>query len=259
MNATLFDGLPALGVFLLFFIMILLFYEAGFQIARRYYIKKNIEEPSTLGQISGGLIGMWAFVLAFTFSIVANQYKSRKDLVMDEANAVGTLYLRTDLIPSENAQPLKKDLIEYVKIRLEAINQKNIQQSIAASVEIQNNLWDNVARLSVANPNTNTSLLTQALNEVIDIHEKRVYAGLNMRIPSSIWLTLFIISFLATLTIGLQAGFNKSRRLLLIVPLIMAFASLTTLIVDLNKPQSGSIKIDQQPIQSLLKSMEENV
>lgn len=259
MNATLFDGLPALGVFLLFFTMILLFYEAGFQIARRYYIKKNIEEPSTLGQISGGLIGMWAFVLAFTFSIVANQYKSRKDLVMDEANAVGTLFLRTDLIPSENALPLKKDLIEYVKIRLEAIKQKNIQKSIAASVEIQNNLWDNVARLSVANPNTNTSLLTQALNEVIDIHEKRVYAGLNMRIPSSIWLTLFIISFLATLTIGLQAGFNKSRRLLLIIPLIMAFASLTTLIVDLNKPQSGSIKIDQQPIQSLLKSMEENV
>lgn len=257
MDTFLFDSLSAYTTFFAIASLILLFYELGYQIAIRRYLKKNIKEPSTLGQISGGLLGMWAFVLAFTFSIVATQFRLRKDLVMEEANAVGTAFLRADLINPEDGLAIKKDLARYIDIRLQVLKSLNVKDAIVQSVEIHRSLWARITSVAVANPNTNTSLLTQAINEVIDIHEKRVTAGTRTRIPHSIWVTLFIISFLAILSIGMQAGFNKSRRLLMIIPLIMAFAALSTLIVDLNNPQSGSIKVDQQPMQSLQKSIQE--
>lgn len=256
MNYSFFDILPEYGTFLILTAFILLFYEIGYQLTHRYYLKETTLEPKTLGQITGGLIGMWAFVLAFTFSIVANQYQDRKKLVMDEANAIGTAFLRADLIDPNEGVSIKKQLANYVEVRLDVIKTRNLKNAIEKSLEIHKNLWSSIKSVSLPNPNVNTSLLTQSINEIIDIHEKRVTAGTRTRIPFSIWLTLFTISFLAILTLGIQAGYNQSRKVLIVIPLIMAFSSLTTLIVDLNNPQSGSIQVDQEPLISLQKSMQ---
>jgi hypothetical protein len=175
---------------------------------------------------------------------------------MDEANAIGTAFLRADLIDPNEGVSIKKQLAKYVEVRLDVIKTRNLKNAIEKSLEIHKNLWSSIKTVSLPNPNVNTSLLTQSINEIIDINEKRVTAGARTRIPFSIWLTLFTISFLAILTLGIQAGYNQSRKILIVIPLIMAFSSLTTLIVDLNNPQSGSIQVDQEPLISLQKSMQ---
>jgi predicted benzoate:H+ symporter BenE len=95
----------------------------------------------------------------------------------------------------------------------------------------------------------------QAINEVIDMHEKRVSAGVRNRIPGSIWIALFIISTLTMITMGTQVGLTGKRRLVAIIPLALAFAALATVVVDLDRPQQGLITVSQQAMVDLQESM----
>jgi len=99
--------------------------------------------------------------------------------------------------------------------------------------------------------------MVHAVNSIIDIHEGRLIAGLYNRIPDSIWLTLFTITALTMITMGAQVGFSKSRKLIAVLPLILAFTALATIIIDLDRPQGGDIRINQKPMLDLLDSIQE--
>ena len=86
--------------------------------------------------------------------------------------------------------------------------------------------------------------------------KKRVTAAIYNRIPDSIWLMLLATSILTMVTVGTQVGFSMSRRLIAIVPLALAFAALTTVILDLDRPQTGLIKVGQQAMISLQRCMQ---
>ena len=87
------------------------------------------------------------------------------------------------------------------------------------------------------------------------MHEKRVTAGLHDKIPTSIWFSLLAISAMAMLTIGIELGLGESRRIIVVIPMMLAFAALTTLIVELNRPQEGMIVVGQESMISLQESM----
>jgi hypothetical protein len=212
-------------------------------------------EPKSLGQISAALLGMLAFVLAFTFSMAASQYNNRKEMVLLEANALGTAYLRADLVDELYGKEIKRLLREYVNTRLEAVHKEKRVSSLKRSIEIHRLLWKEVRLAAIDSPNTNTSLVVKAINEVIDIHEMRVKAALRDKIPNSIQFTLIVILIMAMMTIGIEAGYSGYRRLLIIIPLVLAFAALTALIGELNRPQEGIIKVGQESMISLQKSM----
>lgn len=253
------DYIQSLPIALIYFIitaLIFLPFEIGYRISKRLYAKTDLKETKALGQISAGLLGMLAFVLAFTFSMAASQYANRKQMVLQEANAIGTAYLRADLVAEPYAKELKYLLQEYVTTRLEAVKKENLVKGLLRSVEIHRLLWLQVKSAAKTNPNTNTSLMVQSINEVIDMHENRVTAGLHDKIPTSIWITLFAISAMAMLTIGMEFGLGESRRIIVIIPMMLAFAALTTLIVELNRPQEGMIKVGQESMISLQKSMD---
>jgi len=113
--------------------------------------------------------------------------------------------------------------------------------------------------VAIKSPNTNTGLLAQSANKVIEIHYKRLTSALQNRIPSSIWWTLLVISILTMITMGNQAGLSKSRRLVAVIPLVMAFSALTTVIVDLDRPQKGMIKVGQQTMIDLHERMKKKI
>ena len=256
------DYIESLPIYLIYFIITFLIFlsiEIGYRISKRLHSKTDPKETKALGQISTGLLGMLAFVLAFTFSMAASQYANRKQMVLQEANAIGTAYLRADLVDEPYANELKHLLQEYVTIRLEAVKKDKLAKGMLRSVEIHRFLWMQVKTAAKTNPNTNTALMVQSVNEVIDMHEKRVTAGLHDKIPTSVWFTLFAISVMAMLTIGIELGFGESRRIIVILPMMFAFAALTTLIVELNRPQEGTIVIGQQSMISLQKSMNKDL
>ena len=180
-------------------------------------------------------------------------------MVLEEANAVGTAYLRTELVDEHYGKQIRHLLREYVDTRLEAIKKEKRQSSLDRSVEIHRLLWKEVSLVAKESPNTNTSLLVQAINEVIDIHEKRIKAALHDKIPRSIWLTLMAISAIAMLTLGIEAGYSGHRRLVVIIPLVLAFAALIALIAEVDKPQEGLIVVGQDSMISLQKSMNKDM
>ena len=242
---------PIIIVFLGVTLFMLMFYEVGYQYGKHSINRQDKEAVGALGPMVGGLLGMLAFVLAFTFSIATSQHELRKQNVLDEANSIGTAYLRTDLLDSQYADELKQLLREYVNIRLQAAQGGDMDYTIKRSLEIHDLLWAQVLLAAKEKPNTNTSLVIQSVNEVIDMHEKRVMGALRNRIPSTVWIALFAIIALAMITLGAQIGFTSKRRFVAALTMVLSFAVLVTLVVDIDRPQTGLISVKQQAMINL--------
>lgn len=255
MKVGFLESLPISLIFIGIALFMLIFCEIGFQFGYHAHMRKDKAAPSTLGSMVGGLLGMLAFVLAFTFSIASSQHELRRNNVLEEANIIGTAYLRADLLDEKSATAVRRLLREYVDIRLNAVQGSDINLALEKSTEIHRLLWKEVSSAAIENPSPMTSLMVQATNEVIDMHEKRVTAALRNRIPLSIWIALAAITALAMIALGTQVGYTGNRRLIAVIPLVLAFAVLVTLVVDLNRPQKGLIIVSQQSMIDLRSSM----
>ncbi|MEI8593183.1 bestrophin-like domain [Photobacterium sp. Hal280] len=256
MDVRFFESVPIFWLFIGIALLMLAFCEVGFQFGLHARTQQDKEAPSSLGPMVGGLLGMLAFVLAFTFSMATSQYEFRRNNVLQEANIIGTAYLRADLLGGAASNEVKSLLREYVDVRLEAVGGKGVDKAIAKSVEIHNRLWKQVSKAAIEKPSPTTSLVVQVINDVIDMHEIRITGALRNRIPFSIWISLAAITALAMIAIGTQVGYTGKRRLIAVIPMALAFAVLVTLVVDLNRPQSGLITVSQQSMVDLRSSMD---
>lgn len=256
MALQLLDFLPIEMVYLSLVLLIILFFEIGFQIGRTARSDNDAEAAGALGPIVGGVLAMLAFLLAFVFSMAANQHSVRKENVLQEANAIGTTYLRTDLIDARYGDPMKTLLREYVDLRVNHLQDYSVEELIKASAELQTELWNLMAAADIANPGPNSMMLTNALNDMIDMQEVRIAGVLYDRIPESIRLTLLLIAALSMITLGAQAGTSGARRLIAVIPMALAFGALTTIVLDLDRPGEGFIHVEQYAMQRLLESMQ---
>jgi hypothetical protein len=257
MNAGFFDNLPTLVIFVGIALLILLFNEAGLYIGGRARKRYDSDAIVSQGPLVGGLLGMLAFVLAFTFSMAASHHDQRRKNVLQEANVIGTANLRADLLPAQQKQVVKRLLREYLDVRLRGVKDDAfLAAAIERSIEIHQLLWVQVLSAN-KKPSLTNALVTQSINDVIDMHQKRINDGLYTRIPGSIWVALFVISAFTMVALGVQIGLTGAPRLVAIVPLSLAFAVLATLVVDLDRPQSGLIKVGQEAMEDIRARMNE--
>ncbi|WP_368565218.1 hypothetical protein [Pseudoxanthomonas sp. UTMC 1351] len=251
------ECMPIAGVYLCIAVLILVSCEIGFFIGRyNHRTRQDKEAPTSIGPMVGGLLGMLAFVLAFTFSMAASQHGVRKQNVLTEANAIGTAYLRADLLDTQSGAEVKRLLREYVDIRLAVARPGgDLLVATTRSLDIHDLLWAQVSSVAVDDRSAVMSLVIASINDVIDMHEQRLAGSLRARIPGSVWFGLMLIAVLTMGMIGLQIGLTGKRRLVAIVPLSLAFAVLATLVVDLNRPRGGFITVGQQAMLDLQTTM----
>jgi hypothetical protein len=249
------ESLPITGILFGVATIMLLACEIGYHLGNRARTRRDSEAPASLGSMVAGLLGMLGFVLAFTFSIASGQHDMRKARVLEEANAVGTAYLRADLLEPQYSEEIKRLLREYVDLRLQKVTAENYRDILERSEQIHDLLWAQARSAALAASNTNTQLVIESINSVIDMHTKRAMAALFTRIPASIWLALLAISTFCMVTMGIQIGFAGKRRLVAVIPLLLAFAVLVTLVVDLDRPQNGLIRVGQQAMTDLQRTM----
>lgn len=256
----IFDLVPIYVLCIGIILILLISFEFGYQLSKYTTEKYDKEGSSTIGPMVSGLLAMLAFVLAFTFAMASAQYNLRKEYVLDEANIIGTAYLRADLIGEQDGAEIKKLLKEYLDSRIYAIEKADlnlIKTAMKRSKEIHNLLWQHVSSASKREPNLTVFLLIQSINDVIDIQQKRITAGFYNRIPNGVWLVLLIISVLTMITIGTQARLSNSRRLIAVIPLIIAFSALIAMVLDLDRPQQGMLKIGQDALVELQRSLDQ--
>ena len=249
------DTLPLWGVFIAILVVVLLSVECGYRLGKYRRSRQVHEKEAPVGTMVGATLGLLAFILAFTFGLAAARFDARRQVLLDEANAIGTTYLRAGMLP-ERGEEIRGLLRDYVRTRLDAIQSGNVAEGVRRSENIQHQLWTEAETVGAKNPNSILlGLFVQSLNETIDLHAKRVQAGLRSRIPGAIWLGLFAVAALSLATMGYHAGLSGTFRSLAIVAVAVTFSVVIELIADLDRPQEGVLRISQQALLDVQRSM----
>jgi len=241
----------------------LLFAEVG----RRIGIARLTRDPEGLSKgasaAEAAVFGLLGLLIAFTFSGAASRFEDRRHLITTEANAIGTAYLRIDLLPAD-AQPEMKELFRrYVDVRSatyrDLADQTATEAKLGEGAALQGNIWAK-ALVACRRPEAVAQaamLLLPALNEMIDITTTRVMATRNHP-PLVVFLLLGGLSFVGALLVGYGTSPNKDRSWFHTV-VFAAILSLTVyVIVDLEFPRLGLIRVDaaDQVLLELRKSMQ---
>ena len=250
------DILPVPAVFLGIVATTWLAIEGGYRIGRKHLLRGSGGAAGSAAGIQGSILALLAFILALTFNMAVTRFEARKKLVIREANAIGTCFLRAELLPVPLGGEVRTLLREYVDVRVEVVHTLRLAEGIARSEELQDQLWGMAVRASRENPESFAALLfTQSLNEVIDLHEQRVVAGIYDRLPGAILVVLYLVSMLAMLAVGYFLAADGTRRSVANLALVLAFALVAILIVDLDRPGTGVFTTSQQAMIDLQTSM----
>jgi hypothetical protein len=244
--------LDVLPLWTLFFVLLLgnlLLAECGFRLGRLRAQRTQKESDTTVGAIVASELGLLAFMLAFSFGIAASRFDLRRSSLLNEANAIGTTYLRAGMLPDAQAVPVRQLLRDYVDVRLQATKGMPIDQVLHRSEEIQLDLWAQAVGAAERDPHSlPTELFVQSLNEVIDLHAVRVMASLRNRMPLPVWVVLFGAGFLSFLTMGYQAGFTMAGRSPATIVMALTFVAVIWLVSDLDRPGEGFLHVNQEPM-----------
>lgn len=250
------DALPLWALFIAILLLILLSVEAGYRLGR-YRVSRVEEKDAPVGEMVGATLGLLAFVLAFTFGLAAERYDNRREVVLDEANAIGTTYLRAGMLP-ERREEIRELLRHYVDVRLEVVRTGKIAEGIRRSEELHKQLWELTVPIAEKNPESHVvELFIHSLNEVIDLHAKRVMFSVRNRIPFVVWAALYGVAILSFVALGYHSGLTRTRRSLALIPVAFTFAVVLELIADLDRPLEGALEVSQQALIDVRHLMDE--
>jgi hypothetical protein len=233
--------------------------EGGYRLGAWRLARMPGEKEQPVGAMVGSILGLLALVLGFTFSLAASRFDDRRQTILNEANAIGTTFLRARLLPEPHRAEVERLLREYVEVRVHGAKADKVEDAIARSEALHELLWSQAAAAAEKNPGSiMTGLFVQSLNEVIDLHAKRLLVGIRSRIPIVIWAMLFSLALVGMVAIGYQCGLSGTRRSPAMLGLVIAFTGVLFLIADLDRGQEGLLQVSQQAMIDLQRSMQQS-
>lgn len=255
---TFFIALASLCLVL--FLAILASLEMGRRLGARRLVQDSEGAQRGLGSVEGALFGLLGLLIAFTFSGAASRFEDRRGLVVEEANALGTAYLRVDLLPPEAQKPMRDLFRRYADSRIETYRLVDDIPAALASLQVttalQGEIWKGaIEHGRVAGPVA--QVLLPSLNEMIDITTTRTMAT-KRHPPVAIFGLLVGLALGCSLLAGYGLSGARTRSLLHMV-LFSALITLTIyVIVDLEFPRAGLIRVDDfdQAIVDVRRSMD---
>lgn len=204
--------------------------------------------------VLGGTLTLLGMIIGFTFSMAVSRYEQRKNYEEQEANAIGTEYVRTDLLPPEGGAKLRSLLKRYLDQRILNYNSRGrqrLQQINAQTALLQDEMWSVVAKSGTAQPSIVTALAISGMNDVLNAQGYTQAAWWN-RIPLAAWALLLLISIFCNLMIGYVAH-GRSGFLFLVLPIALSISFF--LVADIDSPRGGIIRVCPQNLQSLAESL----
>ncbi|WP_244788249.1 hypothetical protein [Cupriavidus pauculus] len=221
---------------------------------RRQPIAADAREDFNL--VQGATLTLLALLIGFTLSMAVGRYDQRKNLEEEEANAIGTEYLRADLIEGPDTARVKALLARYLDQRLLYYRTRDADQLAeiaAATAQIENEMWLLARNVAREKPTPIGALVVSGMNDVINSQGYAEAAWLN-RIPVSAWSLMVVIAFLSTLMQGYGCRTDSSKAVLFFLPLTVSLS--LTLISDIDSPRGGLIRVAPQNLMSLAASMQ---
>jgi hypothetical protein len=230
---------------------------SGIFISRRRRKNSTTEDEIPVGTIVGASLALLGFLLAFTFGFTASRYDSKKQLLLDEVNSIGTTFLRAGFLPEPHCAEVRNLLRKYVDLRIElAGHPEKVKSIIEESVSLQDEMWKHaeaVSKEDLKNPAI-VSLFMVTLNETIDLQTKRITVALVYRIPDIIWDAIICLLIISMFEVGYLFIKSQKTNWIMILALSMAFSLVILMIITFDR-SDGGIKLNQQPMIELQKSL----
>jgi hypothetical protein len=205
---------------------------------------------SDFGVIQSATLTLLGLIIGFSFSMAIGRYDLRKTYEEAEANAIGTEYVRADLLPPEEAPTLRGLLRQYTDLRVRFYNTRDrdeLNQIDQQTTQIQGLLWTAASQTATAQPTPVRALAVAGMNDVLNSQGYTQAAWWN-RIPVGAWCLMFGIALLANFLVGY--GARKVRvKLLMLLPLAVAVSFF--MIADIDSPRRGVIRVHPQNLESL--------
>jgi hypothetical protein len=241
-------------------LFMLLSMEIGFRIGRRKQAIATDSVKSQSNVVLASMLGLLALFLGFTFSLALNRYDDRSQAVVAEANAIGTAYLRAQLLPKGEQDEVQSLFRRYLDIRIQeasfnladtAKRESLLQQADFLAAK----LWSHAVRASELDERpVHSGLFIQSLNDVLDTYGTR-NAALERHVPEIVTLLMFVVFLMTTVTIGHASGLSGHRATPAAFVLVVLIAVVVYLIIDLDRPRRGAIQVSQESMLSLQKSI----
>ncbi len=239
--------LPVWAEWIGIFVLLVLAYRLG-ALLQRLLLREPCTESETA--LVGSAMALLAFIIAFTFSMALNRYDQRRDIVLAEANSIGTTYLRAKLAPEPLRSEMLRIIVRYTDTRLalfdtnedpDALNR--LQAASRAELAL---LWDATARaVKAIEPPTLAASLVQTVNETTDLAESRRTTYV-VRLPRAVMFALVGFAMIAAGVSGFARGGRRHFALSLFVYAMLASA--IALVIDLDRPSAGAIRLVPGPL-----------
>jgi hypothetical protein len=228
------------------------FIIAASEFGRWIGVKVGKNGGDNVATLETATLTLLALMIGFTFAMALTRFEARRAGVLHEANAIGTTALRARLLPDPERNATLKLLREYVQSRLDVVgrtlSEKEVRALIQRSDALQAALWQQAKAMAAKDrAMVPTGQFIQSLNEMIDIQTERVDAYRN-RLPTVVVAALFAIAMVAGGLSGYSAGIGGTRKRPPIYIIGLLIAAVIVVILDLDRPAEGFIKVDQPPI-----------
>jgi hypothetical protein len=251
------DSLPIWAAYVGLVVAMLIGAEVGFRIG--IWMQDRSDKPGDskmTGAVVGGMLGLMAFMMAFTIGIVISQQGDRKAMVVEEANAIGTAWLRAGLLEEPDLSAAQPLLREYTEIRIAAADDLSlIAPMLTRSEEIHNELWAIMEEnVRLGNESAIMGMAIASVNDVIDVHSSRLYVA-TLRLPKILGLLLLLATVLSFTLVGIASSVDRKRDTAAIVIFALIFAAVLIVIVDLDRPQDGLLTVPQTAMTDLLRQI----
>lgn len=247
---------PLLLIAALLFAALCLLREAGCLLRRRVApaLDGSTEEDSDKGYLFSGMLGLLALLIAFTFNLAVDRFEARRNLVADEANAIGTAEMRAQMLPPPDGPRLTNMLRDYARTREAYGLARTIDRPALSQASVAQRSALQAAAIASLSPVATTPLgpfVGQSINSVLDIGVEREAMN-DARVPLTILRALILYALLTAsmLGYGLTGPRGQYRGTTIIFFALLTLAIL--LILDLDRPRGGTIRIEQTPMTQLV-------
>jgi hypothetical protein len=246
------------SVFFIIGLVLLALSEAGFRWGMVSRTRNAHAAESIGGSVQGAVLGLLGLLRGFSFAMSVGRYDARRALVNEEANAIGTTWLRADFLPSPQREEIRDLLARYTQLRIAGADVGSVKALTPFRKEswaIHNALWEKASAAAKANPSPLTASFITSINETIDLDATRV-AALRNRVPGAVWILLLVVSGCGAWASGYGSGVNGVRSFFTQLVFPMLITIVITLTADIDRPTKGLIGVSQKPLEELLESIQ---
>jgi hypothetical protein len=241
---------------IVFSVSVVLLWLSG-RLGRSFREKKHAIDATgaDAGLLLAATLTLLGLIIGFTFSMATSRYEQRKNYEEAEANAIGTEYVRADLVPAADAQRIRALLVKYTAQRIffyQTFDERQLHRVNADTAQLKNELWSAVLEPAASQPTAMTALVVSGMNDVLNSQGYTQAAWWN-RIPASAWGLMAIIALCCNMLVGFSIRRTYAESVVFLVMTLVVSISFF-LIADIDSPRGGVIRVRPQNLMSLSQS-----